>query len=129
LWGFFTFPIYGLAAAHANDFAKPDEFVEVSGGLLLVYAFGAIIGPIVASQLMTSINAGSLYGFTAAVQLFLVGFILWRSTRRDSVEPEDQIDYIDALEATQFTSSAIDESIQEDLIEAAESADIKNAAE
>jgi MFS family permease len=129
LWGFFTFPIYGLAAAHANDFAKPDQFVEVSGGLLLVYAFGAIIGPIVASQLMTLINAASLYGFTAAVQFFLVVFIMWRATRRDSVQPEYQIDYIDALEATQFTSSAIDEAIQEDLIEAAELSDIKKASE
>lgn len=129
LWGFFTFPIYGLAAAHANDFAKPDQFVEVSGGLLLVYAFGAIIGPIVASQLMTLINAASLYGFTAAVQLFLVVFIMWRATRRDSVQPEHQIDYIDALEATQFTSSAIDEAIQEDLIEAAELSDIMKASD
>jgi len=129
LWGFFTFPVYGLAAAHANDFAEPDQFVEVSGGLLLVYAFGAIIGPIVASQLMTLINAAALYGFTAAVQLFLVVFIMWRATRRDSVQPEHQIDYIDALEATQFTSSAIDEAIQEDLIEAAELSDMNKASE
>ncbi|MGK0374861.1 MAG: MFS family permease [Arenicella sp.] len=129
LWGFFTFPIYGLAAAHANDFAKPDQFVEVSGGLLLVYAVGAIIGPIVAAQLMSLINAASLYGFTAAVHLFLVVFIIWRSTRRDSVPPEHQIDYIDALEATQFTSSAIDQSIQQDLVEAAELSAVKKAAE
>ena len=127
LWGFFTFPVYGLAAAHANDFAKPDQFVEVSGGLLLVYAFGAIIGPLGASQLMAYVNAASMYIFTAIVQILLVGFILWRSTQRDSIEVEDQIPYIDTLEAAQSASTAIDELIQDELIEAAKLDDLQEA--
>ncbi len=124
MWGFFTFPIYGLAAAHANDYAKPNQFVEVSGGLLLVYAFGAIVGPLAASQLMISINAASLYFFTALVQFLLVGFIFWRSTRRDTVEIDDQVPFINALEAAQSASTAIDESIQDELVESAKSSDL-----
>ncbi len=53
LWIFVLVGIYGAAAnalypiavAHANDFAKPDEFVKVSGGLLLLFGIGTIIGP------------------------------------------------------------------------------------
>ena len=29
--------LYPIAVAHANDFAKPSEFLNVSGGLLLLY--------------------------------------------------------------------------------------------
>lgn len=38
-------PIYGLALAHANDRLAAGDFVVMSGGLLLTYGIGAIIGP------------------------------------------------------------------------------------
>jgi MFS family permease len=126
LWGFFTFPIYGLAVAHANDFARPDQFVEVSSGLLLIYAFGAIAGPVAAAQLMTGVSAASLFGFNAAVQLLLIGFILWRSTKRDSAPLEDYVRYIDALAAANSASTVMDESIQHGLVESDAATELDN---
>ena len=42
----FAYTLYSIAVAHANDHAKPEDFVKVSGGLLLLYGFGTMIGPV-----------------------------------------------------------------------------------
>ena len=36
LFGAMIYPMYALTVAHANDFAAPDEFVKIAGGLLLL---------------------------------------------------------------------------------------------
>ena len=48
--GFFgagVFGMYPLIVAHANDHAPQGTFIQVSGGLLLVFGLGSIIGPLV----------------------------------------------------------------------------------
>ncbi|MEQ1900925.1 MAG: MFS transporter [Devosia sp.] len=62
-YGFSAYPIYAIAVAHANDFAKEGEFGRVAGGMLLVLGSGLAIGPAVAALVM------NLY---APVGLFLV---------------------------------------------------------
>ena len=57
-YGVFAMVLFGLSAAHANDHAPtmrrdatlptPNDFVTISGGLLLVYGLGSIAGPLVA---------------------------------------------------------------------------------
>jgi MFS family permease len=63
LYGFSAYPIYAIAVAHANDFAKQGEFGRVAGGMLLVLGTGLAIGPAIAALVM------NLY---APVGLFLV---------------------------------------------------------
>ena len=63
LYGLTAYPIYAIAVAHANDFAKEGEFGRVAGGMLLVLGSGLAIGPAVAALVM------NLY---APVGLFLV---------------------------------------------------------
>lgn len=36
LFGLTTFPIYSISAAHAHDFAVPEETVELSAALLFL---------------------------------------------------------------------------------------------
>lgn len=62
-YGFSAYPIYAIAVAHANDFAKEGEFGRVAGGMLLVLGSGLAIGPALAAVVM------NLY---APVGLFLV---------------------------------------------------------
>ena len=62
-YGLTAYPIYAIAVAHANDFAKPGEFGRVAGGMLLVLGTGLAIGPAIAALVM------NLY---APVGLFLV---------------------------------------------------------
>ena len=45
LFGFATFPIYSLCAAHASDFVEQDRMLTLSASLIFLYATGAIISP------------------------------------------------------------------------------------
>ena len=42
--------LYSVAVAHANDHARPEEFVKVSSGLLLFYGFGTMVGPVLGGR-------------------------------------------------------------------------------
>lgn len=80
-YGSFALALYALAIAHANDNCEPGRFVEVSGGLLLIYGVGAVIGPVLAGITMESIGAGGLFAYTASIHLLLVVFGIMRLRR------------------------------------------------
>lgn len=86
IFGAAAMPIYALAGAHGNDHAKPEELVQVSTGLLLLYTIGAVIGPIVTAQLMSLVGAGGLFYWTAAVHALLLVYTIWRMTQRAPVK-------------------------------------------
>lgn len=65
------FTVYGLAIAHANDCVPPTQRVAVSAGLLLTFAFGGSVGPIVASVAMTLTGPRGIYLFTMTVTSLL----------------------------------------------------------
>ena len=75
-YGLFAFPLYALCVAHTNDFAEESRYVEVACGLLLVYALGAVIGPIVSSTFMWLIGPEGLFAFTAMVHFMMIVFVL-----------------------------------------------------
>ena len=83
LHGAFMLPLYPLSLAHTNDYAPNDELVEVSGGLLLLYAAGAISGPWAVGWAMEYQGDGAaLFLVMAGVLMALAGFILLRSVIR-----------------------------------------------
>jgi MFS family permease len=84
LFGAMIYPMYALSVAHANDFAAPDEFVRIAGGLLLLYGFGTMLGPLFAAQLMDHLAPEGLFAFCALVHLILALYALYRMTRRQS---------------------------------------------
>jgi MFS family permease len=51
-YGFAANPIYAIAVAHANDFARDGDFAKIAGGMLLILGVGLAIGPAVASVIM-----------------------------------------------------------------------------
>ncbi len=65
LYGFSAYPIYAIAVAHANDFAKPGEFGRVAGGMLLVLGTGLAIGPAIAALVMNLYQPVGLFLVTA----------------------------------------------------------------
>ena len=103
-WGSMAFPLYALAVAHANDHAEPNEMVTVSGGLLLMFGGGAIVGPFLASAVMELANESGLYLYTAAIHVLLVLFVVVRITRRETSPEEQHVPFGDAL-ATAHTAS------------------------
>jgi MFS family permease len=65
LYGFSAYPIYAIAVAHANDFAKQGEFGRVAGGMLLVLGTGLAIGPAIAALVMNLYQPVGLFIVTA----------------------------------------------------------------
>jgi len=84
-FGFTTFPIYSVAAAHAHDFASLDERVELSASLLFYYALGAIAAPLFASFLMDSFGPNAMFLLIAFAHLLLVIFGVARMRARPTV--------------------------------------------
>ena len=112
IWGAFAFPMYSIAVAYANDYADHGDYVKVSAGLLLVYGMGAIIGPFVASALITIRGGDGLFLFTAVVHVLLIGFIAYRFIKEGS-QAEQPIAFGDALSSAQTASQVYEEELQE----------------
>ncbi|SEP83785.1 Predicted arabinose efflux permease, MFS family [Devosia sp. YR412] len=86
LYGLAANPLYPIAVAHANDFAKDGEFARVAGGMLLILGVGLAIGPTIASLLMGAISPASLFMVTAVFHAIITGFAYWRMSQRKSLD-------------------------------------------
>ena len=93
-FGFTTFPIYSVAAAHAHDFASSDERVELSASLLFYYAIGAIAAPLFASFLMDSFGPNAMFLLIAFAHLLLVMFGVARMRVRPTVSERTPYIYV-----------------------------------
>ena len=100
-FGFFAFPLYALGAAHMNDSVEPGGFVEASSGLLLLFAGGAVIGPIIASFAMAEIGPTGLFLFTAVIHVSLASFTLVRMRMRSARPEEDREAFLDSAQMSQ----------------------------
>lgn len=78
LFGATVYTMYPVIVAHANDHAEPGTFIQVSGGLLLVFGIGSIIGPVTAGFAMTQFGAQTLFAVTGAAHLLLLLFAVLR---------------------------------------------------
>ena len=61
LFGFTTFPIYSICAAHASDFVDQDRMMTLSASLIFLYATGAIVSPLLAGWIIESPHGGLDY--------------------------------------------------------------------
>jgi MFS family permease len=96
--------LYPIAVAHANDFAAPEDFVKISGGLLLLYGIGTIIGPTLGGSVMTWAGPYALFLVTAAAHILITAYAIVRSRQRAAI-PVDQRDaYTVAPAASQLTT-------------------------
>ncbi len=112
LWGALAFPIYPLAAAHANDRAEAGRYVMVSAGLLMMFGVGAIIGPFIASTMMAFGNPGNLFLFTSIVHLFLAVYVVARRSIRPQAAMSDHKPFSDALASTQTASQIFEDELE-----------------
>lgn len=91
LFGATVFAMYPIIVAHANDHADPGAFIQVSGGLLLVYGIGSIVGPTAAGFAMASFGATSLFAVSASAHVMLILFALVRLQIAPAVAQDDKI--------------------------------------
>ncbi|MEE9426638.1 MAG: MFS transporter [Paracoccaceae bacterium] len=92
LFGFTTFPIFSVSAAHAHDFATPEQRVELSAALMFLYALGAIASPYVASTLIENYGPKSMFYMISVAHILLILFGLTRMRKRSS--PQERTAYV-----------------------------------
>jgi MFS family permease len=100
LYGAAANALYPIAVAHANDYAAPEDFVKVSGGLLLLFGIGTIIGPTVGGPVMTSLGPHAVFAVTAAAHILVTTYAILRSRRRAPVPVAARDTYTTAPTAT-----------------------------
>lgn len=105
LFGATVYSMYPVIVAHANDRAEPGTFIQVSGGLLLVFGLGSIFGPTAAGFAMTSLGSASLFMVTGIAHVLLILFALLRLRSAPAVEQESK----DAFKAAPFARASTPE--------------------
>ena len=85
--------LYPIAVSHANDFAHPEDFVKVSGGLLLLYGIGTIIGPTVGGPVMSAAGPYGLFLVTFTAHAAITLYAIFRSRRRAALPASARENY------------------------------------
>ncbi|SOE16321.1 predicted MFS family arabinose efflux permease [Hoeflea halophila] len=106
LYGAMSYTLYSIIVAHANDYADSDQFVTVSGGLLLLYGVGTIIGPLVGGITM-GYSPYLLFAVTAIAHLAVAGYALIRSRMRAAIPAEERENFASVPSARAATPESI----------------------
>ncbi|WP_165922936.1 MFS transporter [Sulfurirhabdus autotrophica] len=101
LFGGFMFTIYSLSVAHVNDHLQPEQMLEATSSLLLIYGIGATLGPTVAGVMMDQVGAGGLMIYFALALGGLGVFALIRMTSSATVPVEEQRDFVGMVRTSQ----------------------------
>ncbi|QFT63639.1 MFS transporter [Roseivivax sp. THAF30] len=93
LFGASVFAMYPVIVAHANDHAEPGSFIQVSGGLLLVFGLGSILGPTLAGYAMTAYGAATLFAVIGVAHFLLIVFAILRLRTTAAVPKAQKTDF------------------------------------
>jgi MFS family permease len=94
LFGGFSVPLYSLCIAHTNDYLEPSDMVAASSGLMMVNGFGAIFGPLIVGQLMSTIGTYIFFGIIAAGHIGIGIFAMLRMYQTKATPLADQGDFV-----------------------------------
>lgn len=101
VFGAGALPLYALCLAHANDLAPSDNFIQVSRDLLMVFGFGAIVGPFLGAWFMTIVGHIGLFLFTGSIHLALTGYTMARILRRPPLPELEKTPFVSVPRTTQ----------------------------
>jgi len=99
--------LYPIAVAHANDFAKPSQFLNVSGGLLLLYGIGTVIGPSLGGPIMQQFGPYALFGVTATAHILITAHAIIRSRLRAPIPVGERDSYSSVSSGTTTTPESL----------------------
>src|SRR3546814_19129773 len=78
VYGGMVLAIYPIGVAHTNDFLPPEDAIAATGGLLLAFGIGAMLGPIAAAWLMDTGGRNALFYYSPAGAQLPAGFTFSR---------------------------------------------------
>jgi MFS family permease len=90
-WGAGSLSFYGVCVAHGVDRVSDEDMTAMMSMLLIVWAFGSVIGPILAGLIMRSaLGPPGLFAFSSACLMILFVIMLIRRIEQASVPDEEQ---------------------------------------
>lgn len=111
VFGATSFCIYPVAMTYAFDRGKPEDFVEIGASVLVVYGFGALVGPILAPYAMAYGNGAGAFLMIGVVYGLIALFGLYRSTQTPPVPQEEIVDFV-AMPTTTPVTLGIDPRVE-----------------
>ena len=108
LWGATSLAHYGVAIAHAADRAEHGQLPAMASGLLLVWAIGSVIGPLIAGALYASpMGMRGVFLFSAISGALLAGAMVLRKRNKAAAPEAEREDFVN-LHATSAALAEID---------------------
>ncbi|HSR71907.1 MAG TPA: MFS transporter, partial [Kiloniellales bacterium] len=86
--------IYPISTAQAFDYLPRERYVAAASGLLLAYAVGATLGPVVTSFAMGALGNQAFFGVIGTVALSFLIFVLYRMRTRKGLPSEQQEPFV-----------------------------------
>ncbi|MBT6119825.1 MAG: MFS transporter, partial [Rhodospirillaceae bacterium] len=105
MYGGLSLTIYSLSISHANDFISPKDLVRASSAFVMIYGIGASFGPFAASTLMSAIGPEGLFIYSAAINLGIGLFALYRMRMRAAKPKDEQGRHVAMPNTTQAVKS------------------------
>jgi MFS family permease len=94
-WGGASLAYYGVAVAHAADRSRVEELPAIASGLLLVWAAGSVIGPVLAGLAWAGpLGARGLFLFAAAFSALLCAGMVFRRRVRAPVNEAEREPFV-----------------------------------
>lgn len=97
LFGGAVYSMYPVIVAHANDRAEPDTFLLISGGLLVLFGFGAIAGPFIGGAIMVLYGPFGLFLTTLFAHIGIIAYAMKRVSFRAELAHEVKADFVTVL--------------------------------
>ncbi|MGM0422139.1 MAG: MFS transporter [Pseudomonadota bacterium] len=97
--------LHSLFIALVNDYLRPSQVVRASGTLLNINATGAIIGPLVATLVISVTSDYGLMLYSALVAVLILGFAIYQIIRGEEA-PVEVSDFV-AVPRTGFGVSGL----------------------
>lgn len=108
LWGATSLAHYGVAIAHAADRADHGQLPAMASGLLLVWAAGSVIGPLIAGALYASpLGMRGVFLFSTISGGLLAVAMVFRKSRKAAPSEAEREDFVN-LHATSAQLAEID---------------------
>jgi MFS family permease len=106
IYGGLAYTLYPVAVAHANDFSDSENFVKVTSGLLLLYGFGTMIGPILGAWAMETVGPEGLFAITGLAHAAIMVHAIVRSRMRAPV-PKEMKDNFQTVHSERATPEGV----------------------
>ena len=89
IYGGLAFAVYPITVAHLVDHLKPEQMLAGGSTLLLLHGTGAVIGPLLAGQLMDWFGSHTIPVFWALVYGVLAIVTYFYTSKREKEKPEE----------------------------------------